>query len=84
MPLFVVMILLGLPLSGLPFRGHGAVDWREMNAPLVAGTPILAPGVFWAIALNFSVRVAGIHVAVAVTVSWQLEVSGIRGRLPFG
>lgn len=55
-----------------------------MNPPLVAGTLILALGVFWAITLNFSARVAWVYGAVAVIVSWLVEVAGIRSRLPFG
>lgn len=82
--LFVLLIVLGLLLSGLPFRGRGAIDWRGMSAPLLTGTLILALGVFWAITLNFSARVAAIYGAVALMVSWLAEVVGILSRLPFG
>jgi uncharacterized membrane protein len=81
---FVILILLGLALCALPLRGRGTVEWRDMNGPLVVGTLILALGVFWAITLNFSARVAGIYGLVAMTGSWMMEVAGIHCRFPFG
>jgi len=82
--LFVALVISGLLLKSFPLWGGAEINWQSMSAPLLSGTFALVLVLFWAITLNFSARVAGLYLAVAVVFSWLAEVAGAHYGVPFG
>ncbi len=78
------VFILATFLLGLPFAGHGTVEWHEMGGKVLVGTLLVAAVSFAHAVASASLLDAVLLAAITVAVSWAGEAQGVQSGGPFG